>query len=216
MNGSTPVAIAACDLREATSMFAECRPRLTSIAYRLLGDIDEAEDIVQETWIRWQTCDRSTVRNASAFLATTTTRLALNVAQSARARRETYMGAWVAEPVDIAADPVAGVERTEAIEFAVQLILETLSPAERAAYVLREAFDYPYDQIAEVIHQTQANVRQLVSRARKHLDGERRSPAVTDDQRRLLAAFVAGAQTGNLTPLEQLLATDAIATKARV
>src|SRR5690606_12705889 len=129
------------------STFGACRPRLTSIAFRVLGDAGEAEDIVQETWIRWQTCDRSTVRNAPAFLATTTTRLALNAAQSARARRETHMGPWVPEPVDIAADPVAAMERAEAVELAVRLILETLTPTERAAYVLREAFDYPYERI---------------------------------------------------------------------
>lgn len=201
------------NLREAASMFAACRPRLVRIAVRLLGDGGEAEDIVQETWIRWQTCDRTAVRNAPAFLATTTTRLALNALQSARARHELYVGDSMPEPLDTSFDTAAGVERSEAVEFAVRRILETLTPAERAAYVLRQAFDYPYEQIAEVIHQTQTNVRQLVSRARKHLGDERRTAAGVVEHRPLLDAFVVAARTGNLTPLEQLLASDAAATR---
>src|SRR3954469_11104682 len=132
------------DLDHAASVFASVRPRLFGIAYRMLGSATEAEDIVQEVWLRWQGCDRSEVLDAPAFLATTTTRLAINAAQSARSRRETYLGPWLPEPVDTSADPPLGAERGEALELAVLLLLEHLSPTERAAYVLREAFDYPY------------------------------------------------------------------------
>lgn len=152
------------DLSEAAAVFTGVRPRLFGIAYRMLASVSEAEDIVQEVWLRWQGYDRSTVREPGAFLAKTTTRLCINEAQSARARRETYVGPWLPEPVDTAADPLLGAVRGEALEFAILLLLEKLSPPQRAAYVLREAFDYPYDQIADIVQLSEANVRQLVSR----------------------------------------------------
>jgi DNA-directed RNA polymerase specialized sigma24 family protein len=113
----------------------------------MLSSASEAEDLVQDVWLRWQTTDRSVVENPAAFLATTTTRLAINALQSARVRRETYIGPWLPEPVDTSADPYLGAERGEALEFAALLLMEKLAPSERAAYVLREAFDYPYGQI---------------------------------------------------------------------
>jgi RNA polymerase sigma-70 factor (TIGR02957 family) len=198
------------ELETASAVFAAVRPRLFGIAYRMLGSVSEAEDIVQEVWIRWQTCDRSTVRNAPAFLATTTTRLSINVGQSARVRRETYIGPWLPEPVDTSADPELGALRGEALEFAVLLILEKLTPTERAAYVLRQAFDYPYEEIAEIIQQTQANVRQLVSRARKRLAEEKRTAVGVREQQRLLEAFLAAARTGNVAALEELFAADVV------
>jgi DNA-directed RNA polymerase specialized sigma24 family protein len=161
-------------------------------------------------WLRWQSCDRSTVENPPAFLATVATRLAMNAAQSARARHETYIGPWLPEPVDTSADPLLGAERGEALEFAVLLLLEKLTPAERAAYVLREAFDYPYAQIADIIQLAEPAVRQLVSRARKHLTAERRKPAPASEQRRLLDAFLIAAQSGDLSRLEELFATDVV------
>jgi RNA polymerase sigma-70 factor (TIGR02957 family) len=197
-------------LDQAAQVFTEVRPRLFGIAYRMLGSASEAEDIVQEVWLRWQAYDRSTVRNPAAFLATTTTRLCINEAQSARARRETYVGPWLPEPVDTSADPLLGAVRGEALEFAMLLLLEKLSPPQRAAYVLREAFDYPYDQIAEIVQLTEPNVRQLVSRARKRLADERREPVSEREQRRLLTAFLAAAQTGDLSTLEKLLAADVV------
>src|SRR5262245_35163674 len=130
------------DLTRATVAFAAVRPRLFGIAYRMLGTAVEAEDVVQEAWLRWQAADRGAVRDPEAFLVTTTTRLALNVVQSARKRRETYIGPWLPEPVDTRDDPELGAERREALALAVLVLLEKLSPAERAAYVLREAFDY--------------------------------------------------------------------------
>jgi DNA-directed RNA polymerase specialized sigma24 family protein len=121
------------------AVFVEVRPRLFAIAYRILGCAAAAEDVVQDAWLRWQAIDRSVVLNARAFLATTTMRLAINVAQSARLRRETCVGTWLAEPADTRPDPQTEVERGEALEHAVLMLLETLSPRERAAYVLREA-----------------------------------------------------------------------------
>src|SRR5688572_16012799 len=124
------------------SVFAGSRARLFGIAYRMLGSVAEAEDVVQVTWIRWQGTDRGVVLEPVGFLVTTTTRLAITAAQSARSRRETYVGRWLPEPVDTSADPGLGAERGEALELAVLLLLEKLQPLERAAYILREAFDY--------------------------------------------------------------------------
>jgi RNA polymerase sigma-70 factor (ECF subfamily) len=149
----------------ALSAFVSAQPRLFGIAYRMLGSAAEAEDIVQDAWLRWQSTDRSAVLDATAFLATTTTRLAINAVQSARSRRETYVGPWLPEPVDTSADPHLGAERGEALGLAVLLLMEKLSPTERVAYVLREAFDYPYQQIADVLQLSEANARQLVRAA---------------------------------------------------
>jgi RNA polymerase sigma-70 factor (TIGR02957 family) len=192
------------DLEAATAVFTHLRPRLFGIAYRMLSSATEAEDLVQDVWLRWQACDRSTVVNPEAFLATTTTRLAINVLQSARKRRETYIGPWLPEPVDTSADPYLGAERGEALEFAALLLMEKLTPSERAAYVLREAFDYSYAQIADILSSTEPAVRQLVSRARKHIASERRTPVTAAEQRELLTAFLAAARSGDLAALEQL------------
>jgi RNA polymerase sigma-70 factor (TIGR02957 family) len=194
------------DLEEAAAVFTSLRPRLFGIAYRMLSSASEAEDLVQEVWLRWQTCDRSQVANPGAFLATTMTRLAINALQSARARRETYIGPWLPEPVDTSADPYLGAERGEALEFAALMLMEKLSPNERAAYVLREAFDYPYGQIAGILQLSEPAVRQLVSRARKHMAGERRTPASAVAQRELLASFITAARSGDMAALERLFA----------
>ncbi len=198
------------DLDTATAQFVAVRRRLFGIAYRMLGSRAEAEDIVQEVWVRWQNYDRSTVVDPAAFLATTATRLCINALQSARARRETYIGPWLPEPVDTSADPLLGAERGEAMELATLMLLEKLTPTERAAYVLREAFDYPYAQIAEVLHGKEDNARQIVARARKHIADQRRAPVDSAEQRRLLEALVAAARHGDLKRLEQLLAEDVV------
>ncbi|WP_051367926.1 RNA polymerase sigma-70 factor [Hamadaea tsunoensis] len=195
---------------DAVEVFARVRGRLFGIAYRMLGSVTEAEDLLQDVWIKWQGYDRSTVAEPAAFLATVTTRLAINALQSARVRRETYIGPWLPEPVDTSADPYLGAERGEALSLAVLLLLEKLTPTERAAYVLREAFDYPYPQIAEIVQVGEAAARQLVSRARKHLASQRRTPVSPADQRRLLTAFVAAARDGDLAALEQLFAADVV------
>jgi RNA polymerase sigma-70 factor (ECF subfamily) len=191
-----------------TASFEAVRPRLFGIAYRTLESAADADDVVQDAWIRWQGTDRNQVRDAAAFLATTTKRLALNVAQSARARRETWIQPWHPEQVDAQADPTLGAERREALELALLTLAEKLSPTERAAYVLREAFDYPYRQIADVLATSEANARQLVTRARVRLANGRRRQVSAAEQQRFIDAFVDAAQTGDLMTLEQLLAAD--------
>jgi DNA-directed RNA polymerase specialized sigma24 family protein len=140
------------DLEQAAMVFTSLRPRMFGIAYRMLGSAPEAEDLVQEAWLRWQMCDRNV-------------------------RRETYIGPWLPEPVDTSADPYVRAERTEALGLAVLLLMDRLTPNLRTAYVLREAFDYPYEQIADILQSTEPAARQLVSRARKHMASGRRIPA---------------------------------------
>jgi len=192
----------AADLDEAAATFAELRPRLFGIAYRMLGSVADAEDVVQDAWIRWQEYDRSAVRDPAAFLATTTTRLAINELQSARVRREAYLGPWLPEPIDTGEDPELAAERDEALDFAVLRLLERLSPTERAAYVLREAFAYPYDRIAEIVETTDANARQLVSRARRHIAKGRHASVRRADRDRLHDAFLEAAHDGDLEAIE--------------
>src|SRR3954467_14437746 len=141
---------------EDAATFEAVRPRLFGIAYRILGGAAEAEEVVQDTWIRWRGTARRAVRNATAFLTTASARLALNIADSARARHEAANG-WMPEPVDAGADPTVEVEDDEALELAVRTLSERLSPTERAVFVLREAFDYPYRQGAHVLRLSQAN-----------------------------------------------------------
>lgn len=196
------------DLDRAAEVFTQVRPRLFGIAYRMLSSAAEAEDLVQEVWLRWQGADRAAVVNPAAFLATMATRLSINALKSARARHETYVGPWLPEPVDTSADPYLGAERGEALEFATLLLMEKLTPHERAAYVLREAFDYPYARIAEVLRATEPAVRQLVSRARRHLADGKRTPVTAAAQRELLSTFVTAARSGDTTALERLFAAD--------
>lgn len=197
-------------LSGALSDFIGARPRLFGIAYRMLGSAADAEDIVQNVWMRWQGANRTAIRDATAFLVTTTTRLAINVAQSARSRRESYIGPWLPEPVETSTDPRLGAERGEALELAVLVLLEKLSPRERAAYILRDAFDYPYEEIAEILRLDEANVRKLVSRARAHVSENRRAPVPMGEQSRLLRAFIAAARNGDLSELESLLSPDVV------
>ncbi|MFF0223922.1 RNA polymerase sigma-70 factor [Streptomyces sp. NPDC004629] len=197
-------------LDQATKDFLAARPQLFGIAYRILGSSVEAEDIVQETWLRWHNTDRTNVLEPAAFLTTVTARLAINLARSARVRRESYIGPWLPEPVDTTVDPQVGAERAEALELAVLFLMEKLNPVERTAYVLREAFDYPYHRVADILETSEANARQLVSRARKHLGAERRKRVSPAEHRRLLEVFLAAARTGDLSVLEDLLAEDVV------
>src|SRR5258706_3290082 len=194
--------------------FMSVRRRLFSIAYSMLGSAAEAEDIVQDVWVRWQTADRSLVRDPGAFLATTTTRLALNLMQSARSRRETHVGPWLPELVDASADPGRRPEQDQALELGVLVLLEKLTPTERAAYILREAFDYPYRDIANVLRLEEANARQVVTRARQRIVNGRRMPASSTQAGRLLNAFFAAAQLGDVAGLESVLASDTFSTSA--
>jgi RNA polymerase sigma-70 factor (ECF subfamily) len=189
--------------------FVDARPRLLRIARRVLVNPADADDVVQDAWVRWHETDRGQVRDPAAFLTTATMRLALNVRQSARVRRESPVGTWTVDPVDPGADPSGAAEQVEGVERALGTLLERLSATERAVYVLREAFDYPHRRIAEVLELSEANVRQIVTRARRHLSGEPRWEIDASAHRSLLDAFLPAAQTGELTALEQVLA-DAI------
>jgi RNA polymerase sigma-70 factor (ECF subfamily) len=202
--------LAASTSQAALTTFIASRGLLFGIAYRILGSAADAEDVVQETWLRWQTTDRDVVREPSAFLATTATRLAINVLNSARVKRETYIGPWLPSPVDTSDDPALGAERDEALHFATLLMMERLTVTERAAYVLREAFEYPYDRIAEIVESSPTAVRQLVSRARKHLAQASSRQASRSSHLAFLHAFVEAARSGDTAKLEELLAADVV------
>jgi RNA polymerase sigma factor (sigma-70 family) len=188
--------------------FAGVRPRLYGIARRVLGNPADADDIVQDAWIRWQGTDRSKVRDPVGFLVTTTARLAITAGQSAHARRELALGPLPADAVDAGADPSRDAEREDALAHALVDLLEKLTATERAAYILREAFDYPHRRIAEVLGLSEANARQLATRARRHLTGERLRRAGAGEQRRLVDAFLAAARDGALEALERLLVAE--------
>ncbi|RSM58347.1 hypothetical protein DMB66_29985 [Actinoplanes sp. ATCC 53533] len=189
----------------AAADFEGVRTRLFGIAYQMLGRASDAEDVVQDVWVRWQGADRARVRDRVAFLVTITTRVALNVATSARARREVSAGGWLSERVLASVDPALEAERGEALGFAVQLLMERLSPAERAVYVLREAFAYPFRDIAEVLELSEANARQLARRARGHLTEKRHHPVDPAERDGLLDAFLEAARAGDMAHLIDVL-----------
>lgn len=188
-------------------VFAECRPRLLGVAYGMLGELGEAEDVLQDAWLRWQAADTTAVRSAEAFLVTVTTRLALDRLRSARARRETYVGPWLPEPlvVDEAHPEALAIEASE-LSLALLSALERLTPVERAVLILRDVFDLEYAEIAPP-----ANCRQLAKRAREHAgDASRRRPVTREQEERLVATFMTATATGDLQAIQNLLAADAI------
>jgi RNA polymerase sigma-70 factor (ECF subfamily) len=195
---------------DGLSAFLSMRPRLFGIAYRMLGSAAEAEDVVQDAWLRWQATDRTIVRDAAAFLATTATRLAINVVQSARARRETDIGLSQPEPVDTSRDPRVAAEQGQALACGVRLLLEKLTPTERAAYILREGFDYAYRDIASVLRLAEANARQVVTRARQHIASTRTAATSSTQLQRLLGALTAAAHAGDVAALEDVLTADVV------
>ncbi|MGE3277758.1 MAG: sigma-70 family RNA polymerase sigma factor [Vicinamibacterales bacterium] len=186
---------------DGLSAFLGVRSRLFGIAYRMLGSAAEAEDVVQDVWLRWQATDRRRVRDAAPFLAKTATRLAINVMRSARRRHETSDES-IPDVVETSADATRQAERGEALRLGVLVLLRTLSPAERAAYILREAFGYAYRDIARVLRLQEANARQVVTRARHRVVEAARLPVTSAEQPPLLDAFVAAARSGDLAPLE--------------
>ena len=197
---------------DGLSAFMSVRPRLFGIAYRMLRSAAEAEDVVQDVWVRWQTTNRHVVRDAAAFLVTTTTRLAINVVQSARSRREACVDSWMPEPVDHSDDPQLQTERVQALGCGLRLLMEALTPTERAAFILREAFDYPYRHIANVLGLEEANARQVVTRARRHVADGRKMRAESTEPQPLLEAFVAAVEGGDIARLESLFMSDVVAT----
>ncbi|GGY19776.1 RNA polymerase sigma-70 factor [Streptomyces djakartensis] len=195
--------------------FEASRPRLEAIAYRLLGSASEAEDAVQETYLRWQAADPGRIEVPEAWLTKVLTNLCLNQLTSARARRETYVGQWLPEPL-LAGDPMLGpadtAEQRESVSYAVLVLLERLSPNERAVYVLREAFDYPHREIAEILDISEASSQQIFHRARKHVaDGRVRTEIDEAAARRIIDEFLTAATSGRTEPLVKLLTQDAIA-----
>jgi len=195
---------------DGLAAFVSARPRLMGIAYRMLSSVAEAEDIVQDVWLHDVFGLGHAVLDSTGFLVTATTRLAINRVKSVKVHREAYVGTWLPEPVDTSADPALGAERGEALELAVLMLLERLSPTERAAYVLREAFNYEYARIAEIIRVSEVNCRQLLTRARKHVAEGRGASVGPAEQRRLLEAFVQAAQKGDVAALENLFSADVI------
>lgn len=193
---------------DGLSAFSGVRARLFGLAYRMLGNAADAEDIVQDVWLRWNATNRRAVLDPPAFLATTATRLCINHVQSARSRRETSIEARLHDPVDATSNPGSGAERNEALWLAMLLVVERLSPTERAVLILREAFDYSYRQIADLLQMGEENARQIFSRARRHITDGRRAATGSRDQRQLLKTFVNAAQKGELAALERLLAAD--------
>jgi RNA polymerase sigma-70 factor (TIGR02957 family) len=194
------------DRPDAASVFDEHRGLLTSVAYRVLGSVTDAEDAVQEAWLRWSGVDHSEVRDPRAFLVRVTTRLAIDRLRRARARREAYVGPWLPEPVLTGQDPSEDAAMAESISMAMLVVLETLSPLERAVFVLREAFGMPYSEIADVLGRKEEAVRQLARRARAHVH-ERRSRFDADqvEQRRVTERFLEATTTGDLEGLMAVL-----------
>jgi RNA polymerase sigma-70 factor (TIGR02957 family) len=193
--------------------FEELRPQAFAIAYRMLGSVSEAEDVVQDAYLRLHGALEAGERIESprAYLSTVVTRLAIDQLRSARARRETYVGEWLPEPLvtDPTEDPARHAEMADSLSMAFLVLLESLSPEQRAVFLLREVFDYPYDRIAEIVGKSEDNVRQLVVRARRHVDERRSRFEASHEQRDELAdRFFAAAEEGNLEALESLLAHD--------
>ncbi|OAH16129.1 ECF RNA polymerase sigma factor SigJ [Streptomyces jeddahensis] len=198
----------------ATDVFEEHRPVLMGVAYRMLGRVADAEDVVQEAWLRWSSGDRADVREPRAYLVRITTRLALDRLRQVQARRETYVGPWLPEPLVTDFGPtVADTEEqavlADSVSLAVLVVLESLSPLERAVFVLREAFGFPFAEIAATLDRSESAVRQLAARARKHVDERRPRYEVDPAERRdLTERFLAAAADGDLEGLMSLLAPD--------
>jgi RNA polymerase sigma-70 factor (ECF subfamily) len=191
--------------------FALHRSLLFTVAYEMLGSASDAEDVVQETWLRWADVDHAEVRDPRAYLVRIVTRQALNRLRSQARRREDYVGEWLPEPVLTSPDVAADVELAESVSIAMLTVLETLGPAERAVFVLREVFETPYDEIAEAIGKTPAAVRQIAHRARDHVASRRpRMPVSTTEQQEVVDRFLAAARSGDLQGLLDVLAPDVV------
>ncbi|MFI7241223.1 RNA polymerase sigma factor SigJ [Streptomyces qinglanensis] len=202
---------------DATEVFEEHRPVLDGVAYRMLGRVADAEDVVQEAWLRWAAADHTQVREPRGYLVRVTTRLAIDRLRQVQSRREAYIGSWLPEPVVTGPGPAAqapdGAERAvlaESVSLAVLVVLESLSPLERAVFVLREAFGFPYAEIAGTLERNEAAVRQLAGRARQHV-AERKPRFEVDPalRRELTERFLKAAADGDVRGLVSVLAPDA-------
>ena len=200
-------------VEEAAVVFEQLRPRLVGVAYGLLGTLAEAEDAVQEAWIRLQRSDLEAIRDVPGWLVTTTSRIALDALRSARYRREAYVGPWLPEPVETAPDPADSVSLADSLSWAMLVVLETLSPAERAAFVLHDVFGLSFDEIGRALGRAPAACRKLASRAREHV--EARQPRFDVDpevHREVVAAFSRATASGDIEGLLGLLDPDAVLT----
>ena len=192
---------------------SEYRPPLLSIAYRMLGSVADAEDIVQEASLRFHKArsEGTVIKSPKAWLAAVTTRLSIDYLRSARVRRESYVGMWLPEPLVAGKEPrvMEQIEMGESLSMAFLLILESLSPVERAVFLLREVFDYSYKEIAEVVEKSEENCRQMFTRARQHIDaGMPRFEVQPEKREELVSHFLAACQTGDLGALSDILAAD--------
>jgi RNA polymerase sigma-70 factor, ECF subfamily len=193
--------------------FNQYRRLLFSVAYRMLGSVADAEDMLQETFIRWQGAANDEVRSPRAFLVTVITRLCINQLQSARVRREQYVGEWLPEPLVTGpgSDPLGVLKVDESLSMAFLLLLERLNPMERAVFLLREVFEYEYAEIASVLGQSEANCRQILRRARKHVgDMRRRFDAPVREHEDLLKRFIQAVRKGELKGLVDLLSSNVV------
>jgi RNA polymerase sigma-70 factor (TIGR02957 family) len=191
---------------DAAEVFDEHRGLLVSVAYRILGSVTDAEDAVQEAYLRWSGVEHSEINDPRAFLVRVTTRLAIDRLRRARTRRESYVGPWLPEPILTRQDPSEEVEMAESVSMAMLVVLETLSPLERAVFVLREAFGMPHAEIAEVLGRSEEAVRQLARRAREHVRERRtRFDADQDEQRRVTERFLEATSTGDFGALMAVL-----------
>ena len=200
-------------MRDAAEEFGEYRPLLLGLAYRLLGSMWDAEDVVQEAYLRWTRVDRSQVRTTRAFLVTVVSRLALDHLRSARVTREAYPGPWLPEPVASGSlGPLDSAELRDTVSYATLHMMERLSPPERAVFVLREAFGLGYDEIAEVVGASAAGCRQMFHRAaRRVADGRDRFRPSDEEHARLLTGFLRAAREGDLSALTEMLSEDVTA-----
>jgi RNA polymerase sigma-70 factor (ECF subfamily) len=193
---------------EPEAVFEAHRPRLVRLAYRMLGSMAEAEDVVQDAWLRWQGVERGSVREPAAFLTRIVTRLCLDAMKSARARRETYVGSWLPEPV---IDPVEDAPDAEELTLALMLALERLSPLERAAFLLHDVFGVALDEVAVTLGRDAPAVRQLAVRARKHVHAAGpRFPVARAEGDRIARAFFAATSTGDVKTLQTMLAQSVV------
>jgi RNA polymerase sigma-70 factor (ECF subfamily) len=196
---------------DAAAEFAVHRSAMFGIAYRMLGSVMDADDVVQEAYLKWERADRAAVESPRAFLSTIVTRLSIDALREARRRREVYVGEWLPEPLVTGADPESETGLAESLSTAFLLLLETLGPAERAAFLLREVFGQEYAEIAQVLDKSEANCRQMVKRARDRLAArEQRFEPNAQEQERLLSEFLAGAQTGDYERIKRTLAEEAV------
>jgi RNA polymerase sigma-70 factor (ECF subfamily) len=191
--------------------FARHRSLLFTVAYEMLGSASDAEDVVQETWLRWVDVDHTVVRDPRAYLVRIVTRQALNRLRSLARRREEYVGEWLPEPLLTSPDVAADVELAESLSMAMLTVLETLGPAERAVFVLREVFDTPYEEIAEAVGKSAASVRQIAHRAREHVAARRpRMPVSATEQQTAVDRFLVAVRHGDLQGLLDVLAPDVV------